>query len=274
MQKQFKDFHGMFADEIKGQLHTLSREMKEEMKKNIDQPQSGDLRELKMPNNLQFPGQMALPPAQLAQLAQMQQMQQLAQMPVPQHDPSIGTPRTLSRNLMAEAQKAKEAQESAEAAQRAATEAAQRAEAATQQIEMQKRTEEELHHKLMQQERVHDRTIKEVVSQTHSREAELKMLVKSQAVRLEQMQYQLKTDSRETTNTGYGPDGRQFPDREGSAQSQSSSITECFGSRDRCGPGPSDRPPRMVDNLASPGPPGHPSYPPGQPRGYGGGDYR
>merc|ERR1719182_855954 len=103
------------------------------------------------------------------------------------------TPRTLSRNLMAEAEKAKEAQERLEALKRESEEAAKQAQSAITQLEMQKRNEEELQHRLMQQERVHERTIKEVVSQTHSRKAELKMLVKSQAVKLEQLQYQVQT---------------------------------------------------------------------------------
>jgi hypothetical protein len=187
------------ADEIKDQLSSLQQEMRS--------PPPGEAQEMKMgmiaPHTLGAGGQ---------------------------------TPRTLSRNLMAEAEKAKEAQERLEALKHESEEAAKQAQSAITQLEMQKRNEEELQHRLMQQERVHERTIKEVVSQTHSREAELKMLVKSQAVKLEQLQYQVQTGKAPP------PD---FPPKENSIASSASDFWNCTGTRDR---GPAgNRPATLVD---------------------------
>jgi len=191
MQSQFTSL----AEEIKGQLQTMTQDLK-----NVQQPHtrtsthSADGREMKAVDG----------------------------------DMSMRTPRGLSIELMAEKEKAQEAQEIAEAKKQEAEEAVRKAEQVGAQIEIQKKTEEDLQHRLTQQERVHERTIQECVSQTHSREAELKMLVKSQATRLEQMEFQMKTNSRENTreNTFTGSTG-----------SGGSSFWDCAGHRDRnCGP--------------------------------------
>jgi len=243
MQKQFTAISG----EIKEQLQTMQKELK-----SAEQSPSGDGSSLK------------------------------GRLPGPPGDLSYGTPRTLSRNLMAETEKAKQAQEQLIAKTQQGAEAERQAQLAKAELELQKRNEEELQHKLMQQDRVHERTLKEVVSQTHSREAELKMLVKSQAVRLEQMQYQLKTNSRDST-----PSQAEFPGREGSAASaasagSTSSFWECAGSREAHAGPSSTR--NMADfslaqNLPGPlpsrgGPGAGPIITNHNSTGYQGGDYR
>jgi len=193
------------AEEIKGQLHSVHQELQQELKASGSgagsQPHSpSDVREVKA--NELLPSQMGL-----------------------------DTPRTLARNLEAEQQKAREAQEKFEALRLEAAEAYKRADAAAAEIEIQRRSEEDLQHRLML-ERVHERTLKEVVAQTHSREAELKMQVKSQAVKLEQMQFQMRGNSRESTGNVSEMAGRE------NSRASSTSFFECTGSRDRCGPGP------------------------------------
>merc|ERR1740130_1056060 len=144
------------------------------------------------------------------------------------------------KNFTAEVTKAKDAQDRLEAFKAEAAEIQQKGQVANSQLEVQKRNEEELQHKLIQQERIHERTIKEVVSQTHSREAELKMLVKTQAAQLEQMGHQIRSGSR-------GSDGRPepggFPGREGSNQTTGSSIfnLDCAMTRDRSAPASATR---------------------------------
>merc|ERR1719478_1091611 len=109
------------SGEIKEQLQSLQDELKS--KHDRDHPRSGDLTTLKMGDKL----------------------------PTAYEDLALGTPRTLSRSLQAEAERARKAQEDLLAKQVEAAEASRRADLAAAEIEIQKRNEEELQHKLMQQ---------------------------------------------------------------------------------------------------------------------------
>jgi len=207
MQRQFSTM----AHDIKEQLQSFQQEMKT----TIDPTRDTNGRELKMLPDYR-------PHVNADQL--------------PLDADNMQSPRTLSRELGEQTQKAKDAQDALAEAARAAADAAKRADTAEKEIELQKRNDEELQHKLMQQERVYDRTLKEVVAQTHSREAELKMLVKNQTVQLEQMEYQLRVNSRggsETQSHGMPHQTpRMPPGREDSARS-ANSIFDCSGPRDR-----------------------------------------
>jgi len=242
VQAKMENQFSTIADDLKGQLSTLHQELKNAQ---VAGPPSGDIRELKAGG-----------------------------LPSAYQDLGMGTPRTLMRNFDNEKQKAKDAQDRLEAFKAEVVEIQQKGQVASSELQIQKRNEEELQHKLIQQERIHERTIKEVVSQTHSREAELKMLVKTQAAQLEQMGHQIRSGSR-------GSDGRpepgNFPGREGSNQTTGSSIfnLDCAGTRDRSAPTSATRD-TMVDNFAdgrgSPTVP-YPQTPIARP-GYQGGDYR